>query len=294
MQGLVGNRGAHRGSAARGCSRAGPGGRSTAARGRSRRRWPGGPDRPAAASRGPCPAKSGRRPDRGRCCGRPCPARRRPRSATRERSSAPAAPAAELERALDKRLGQVAGAHAVGRELLAGEMDQPHVASQEARPAEIQEDRRAEHQGGGGRVVVVGPGRRQAGAVAAAGLLVAVFHVGRVVVVGHDHRPAAIAAGNHHQQVALFEPAVLVAQPAAQPGERKSVCQRNGRSPTAALPVMPACCDQPAVIVQQVVAQGLQVAMMMLSSDCVTGSWTQSALSLLTYRPWASRAIVRQ
>ena len=77
----------------------------------------------------------------------------------------------------------------------------------------------AEHQGGGGRMVVVGPGRGQSSRRAAGGLFVAVFHVGRVVVVGHDHRPPAIAAGNHHHQVALFQLALLVAQPAARPRE---------------------------------------------------------------------------
>ena len=145
-------------------------------------------------------------------------------------------------------------------------MDQPDVAVQPAGPAQFQEDRGAEHQGGGGRVVVVGPGRRQPGAVAAAGLLVAVFHVGRVVVVGHDHRPAAIPPGNHHHQVALFELAFLIAQPAAGPGEMEIGLPAEGQIADDRLAGHARLLDQPAVVVQQVIAQGLQVAMVMLQA----------------------------
>ena len=82
------------------------------------------------------------------------------------------------------------GAEAVGRELLAGQMDQPDVAAELARAAQFEEDRRAEHQRGRGRVIVVGPGGGEPRAAAAAVLVVAVVHVGRVVMVGHDDRPA--------------------------------------------------------------------------------------------------------
>ena len=94
------------------------------------------------------------------------------------------------------------------------------------------------------------------------GLLVAVFHVGRVVVVGHDHRPAAIPAGDHHHQVAFFEPAILVAQPAAGPGKLEIGLPAERQLAHLRLARHSGLLDQPAVIVQQVVAQGLQVAMM--------------------------------
>src|SRR6202040_4411974 len=69
------------------------------------------------------------------------------------------------------------------------------------------------------RMVVVGAGGGEARPVAAVLVTVAVFHVGRVVVVGHDHGAATVAAGDGDQQVALLEMALLVAQPAARPGE---------------------------------------------------------------------------
>src|SRR5947208_769868 len=79
--------------------------------------------------------------------------------------------------------------------------------------------------GGGGeqrrrrRVVVVGAAGRRAQPVAAAVGVVDVLHVGGVVVVAHDHRLAAIAAGDHEHDVALVGAAVLVAGPAAHPRE---------------------------------------------------------------------------
>ena len=76
--------------------------------------------------------------------------------------------------------------HAVGRKLLAGEMNQPDVATELALAAEFQKDGRPEHQGGGGRMIVVGAGRGQPGSVATPGLVVAVLHIGRVVVIGHN------------------------------------------------------------------------------------------------------------
>ena len=95
----------------------------------------------------------------------------------------------------------------------------------------------AEHQRGGGRVVVVGPGGGQPRPVAALSCR-SLFHVGRVVVIGHDDGPAAIAAGNHDEQVA-FVACLLVSQPAAPPGEIEIGLPAERQSPATARPVMP-------------------------------------------------------
>ena len=76
--------------------------------------------------------------------------------------------------ALDQRLRQMAGAEAVGGELLAGQMDQPDVAVELTFLAHLEEDRGRQHQGRRGRVIVVGAAGRQAGAAAAELLVVAV------------------------------------------------------------------------------------------------------------------------
>src|SRR5205085_4981662 len=123
----------------------------------------------------------------------------------------------QFQRALDQLLRQVARTEAVGRKLFAGEVDEPDVAAESAAAAQVEQDRGGQHEGGGGGVVVVGATGGQAGAAAAILLFVAVGHVGGVVVVGHDDRPAAVPAGDHDQDVALGRP-VLVVQPAAHPG----------------------------------------------------------------------------
>ena len=151
-------------------------------------------------------------------------------------------------------------AQAVGGEFLARQVYQPDVAAQPALAAELEEDRGGQHQRGGGRVVVVGPGRGQPGAAAAAVLFVAVFHVGRVVMIGHDDRPAAVAAGNHDHQVALLGlPCRFSSQP-PEPGKteiglpaERQVADGNAIGHAGLL-------DELAVIGQQVVAQGVQVA----------------------------------
>ena len=74
----------------------------------------------------------------------------------------------QTERTFDEPLGQTPGAHAVGGELLAGEVDQPDVAVELAGTAEFQEHRRPQHQRGGGRVIVVGAGGGHAGELSAA------------------------------------------------------------------------------------------------------------------------------
>ena len=118
--------------------------------------------RPATSTRGSCPGRSGTRRGRGRCCGRPCRARRRlgPASSRKVLRSA-ARRGAVRSVPSTSHCAEVPGAQAVGGKLLAGQVHQPDVAAQLARPAQLAEDGRRQHQGGGGRVVVVGPGGRQ-------------------------------------------------------------------------------------------------------------------------------------
>ena len=107
------------------------------------------------------------------------------------------------QRSFDHPLTKMAGAHAVGRKFLAGQMDQPDVALQLAGLAEFQKRFGPQHQGRRGRMVVVGAGGSQPRTMSAMGVTEHIFHVGRVVMIGHDHRSGAIAAGNRHQQIAL-------------------------------------------------------------------------------------------
>ena len=158
------------------------------------------------------------------------------------------------------------GAHAVRRKLLAGQMDEPDVAGRAGRA------RLSSRKIGAASISVAvaewlssAPAAASRGAVAAARLLVAVFHVGRVVVVGHDHRPATVAAGNDDQQVAFLAacPPDCLSQPPDQgkwkvglPAERQIANDRLARHPRLL--------DHPAVVFQQVIAQGLEIAVMVL------------------------------
>src|SRR5208337_4692709 len=63
---------------------------------------------------------------------------------------------ADLQTPLNQLLAQGPRAHAVGRELLAGQMYEPDVRFELALFGQVEEDRGGEHHGGGGRVVVVG------------------------------------------------------------------------------------------------------------------------------------------
>ena len=135
----------------------------------------------------------------------------------------------------------MAGAHAIGGKLLPGEMEQPNVAGELALAGKLQEDRGGQHQGGGGRVIVVGAGRRQPRPAAPVPVAENVFHVRGVVVVGHDDRLAAVAAGNDDQQIAFVGFAGLVFRPAAPPGEMEIGLPAEGQfADHRARPAIPA------------------------------------------------------
>ena len=168
----------------------------------------------------------------------------------------------QLEGALDHGLAEEPRAQAIGGELLAREVQQPDIPFQLAFLRQLHEDRRRQQQRGGGRVIVVGARGGHAHARAALVVLIHVFHVSRIIVVGHDDGLAAVLPGDHHQDVALCGLAGLIAAPAAidreiehgLPAERQVAAQRlalhaRGR-------------DQRVVTLDEIVAELLQVAVL--------------------------------
>ena len=182
------------------------------------------------------------------------------RRACRERSRQRPLASRICNVALDQALAEMAGAHAIGGKLLAGEMHQPDVARELALPREVQEDRGGQHQRGRGRMVVVGAGGRQPRPAAPVRVAEAVFHVGRVVMVGHDDGAAAVAAGDDHDQVAFVGLVVLVLQPAARPGKVEVGLPAEGQFADQRAAGHSRRLDDPPVVLQQIIAQRLQVA----------------------------------
>src|ERR1700730_18368130 len=108
-------------------------------------------------------------------------------------------------------------AEAVGRKLLAREMNQPDVSRELPIPAQLEKDRRPQHHGGCRGVIVVGASGRQAGTITATISLVAILHISGVVMIGHNHRLAAVTAGNDDDQISLGGLAGLIVKPATHP-----------------------------------------------------------------------------
>ncbi len=144
-------------------------------------------------------------------------------------------------------------------------MDQPDVRLQFALFCQFKIDRRGEHHGHGSGVIVVGPGGGDPRpADLAGGIAVDVLHVGRVVVVGHDDRPAAVLAGNDHEDVALVGLAVLVPLPAAGPGELEVGLPAEGQLADNGLAGHAGRRGQLGVVSQEEIAERLQVAMVVI------------------------------
>ena len=125
----------------------------------------------------------------------------------------------QAQAAFHQRLGQVPRAQTIRRELLAGQVHQPNVAFQLPARASGKKTSAASQQGCGRRVVVVRAGCGRTQSVPAARWLEDILHVGRVVVVGHDHRLGAVAAGNDQHDVALVRLALLIPRPRLRPRE---------------------------------------------------------------------------
>ena len=83
-------------------------------------------------------------------------------------------------------------------------------------------------------------------------------------MVGHDDGAATVATGDHDQQIAFFEPAVLIAGPAAGPGEREIGLPMERQVADDHLAGHARLFRRSAMIFQQVIAQRIEVAAVML------------------------------
>ena len=119
----------------------------------------------------------------------------------------------QVQAPFHQRLGQGARTQAIRRELLAGQVHQPDVAFQTSGARQRQEDLCGSQQGCRRRVVVICPGCRRTQTVATALRFKDIFHIGGVVVVGHDHGLAAVPAGNYQDDVAFLRLALLILVP---------------------------------------------------------------------------------
>ena len=246
---------------------------STPAPIRSRSPWRCAPGR-ASHNESPAgrPARSGTRRGRGRCCGRSCrrrtgPGLEPPTGPSSCRSAGAACSVPSTSRCVRCRAPRQS----------AGNSSPVRWTSQTSQPswpllAHFQEDRRGQHHGGGGRVVVVGPAGGERGPRAAALLVIAVGHVGRVVVVGHDDRPRPVLAGDHGDDVALGAASSwFFSQPPIQE-KSKSVRHRNGSVAGQRLAGHAGRGDLLVVVGEQVVAQVVELRGRVRSTRCVMAS----------------------
>ena len=93
-------------------------------------------------------------------------------------------------------LTPVACAQTVGRKFLAREVNEPNIAIEQSCTAEFDKRSRTQHQSGSRRVVVIGTTRSHARPVTDGfgAIAVNILHIGRIVMIGHDDRLAAVAA----------------------------------------------------------------------------------------------------
>jgi hypothetical protein len=79
-------------------------------------------------------------------------------------------------------------------------------------------------------------------------------------MVGHEDGPAAVAAGDHYEEIALVSRAVLVALPAVHPGVGEVRSPPEGQFADKCLAAEAVGRDLVGVEVEQVIAERLQVA----------------------------------
>ena len=106
--------------------------------------------------------------------------------------------------------------------------------------------------------------------------------------------PAAVLAGDHDHQVAFVGLALLVPLPAAGPGEMEIGLPAEGQLAHQDLAGHAGRRDHLRIVGQEIIAQGLQVAVMMLQP--LAGLRVEHAVGvvLVRERPAASLAIVCQ
>ncbi len=100
-------------------------------------------------------------------------------------------------------------------------MDQPDVTHESAGSAHLQEHRSGKHKRGGGRMIIVCTGGSNARQLSSTLFIIEVFHVGSVIVIGHDHGPSMVLSRNHDQEIALLGLARLIVEPSPHPGKVK-------------------------------------------------------------------------
>ncbi len=155
----------------------------------------------------------------------------------------------------------MASAKAIGGKFFARQMNEPHVAAKLAGAAQFHEHRRGEHERGRGGMVVVGSGRRKSRPSAAVHVAVLIFHIGRVVMVAHDHGSTSIAAGNDDHQVPFLQGAVLVPFPAAHPVVGKLGFPFERQVARQGFTGHSGGRDRAGVIIENVIAQRVEIAM---------------------------------
>src|SRR5438132_14356812 len=112
----------------------------------------------------------------------------------------------------------MASAQTIGREFFSRQVHQPNVARQFTSPTQIEEDRGAEHERRRGGVVIIRAGSRQPWAGLPWSLGILILHVGRVIMIRHDHRPPSVPAGNDDDEMSPVGGSFWILHPAAGPG----------------------------------------------------------------------------
>src|SRR5260370_24887857 len=101
-------------------------------------------------------------------------------------------------------LAQMPRPEAIGGKLFTREMHEPDVTAQLTFSTQFKKYRGTQHKSSSGGVIVIGAGSRQAWPLASGCFLIMIFHVRGVVMIRHDHGPAASAAGYDHDDIPLM------------------------------------------------------------------------------------------
>ena len=107
-------------------------------------------------------------------------------------------------------------------------------------------------------------------------------------MVRQDDGLRAVFPGDHDQDIAFMQLIFLVAFPPAEERKIEVRFPAEGNFPAKCLAIHAGLADRFPVAGDQIIAQPVQVAQRAGGLIKVAGSWTQSALSLLRYSPWAS------
>ena len=143
-------------------------------------------------------------------------------------------------------------------------MDEPDVTFQLAGPAELQEYRRTQHECSRRRVIIVRPQGSHTCQLSAALFVVKVFHIRRVVVIGHDHRAAPVLPRDNYQEIAFALLPFLVRAPAAHPVEFEIGLPPEGKVSGHCLPLHTVLRYRFPVKLEKPVPEDFQITMALL------------------------------